>query len=574
MPLNVAHLLPRIMLGGLISLLMTLGAAALAQEPSGRVAQMTLVEGQVQVSHADAPNWQPLQNNLPLSSQSRIELPPTSRFDMSTGGSSWRMQGPGELDLGSLGDLVQQFQLQRGHLNLRVLSLNSGEKIEIDTPNLAVVVQQPGEYRLDVDPELGTTRVSVVQGSLIGYGENAQPMNLPAQRQWTFVGRQLALTGAPMALAFDNFDAWVSRRDQLEDQSLAARYIPREVIGYQQLDGWGNWQNDATYGSIWFPRVEVADWAPYRYGQWRWIAPWGWTWVDDAPWGFAPFHYGRWVVLGGRWAWVPGQGAHRPQYAPALVGFVGQPQQGGMGGGQPGVPWVPLAPGEAWRPGYPVSNNYLGLVNRPVRPIAGAAPLPSGQYVHQQRPEWITHQPRATGLAASGITPGGAMSAIPTPPGNPSVRNVPNFIPQGPRNDFERNQREQAAQQQRLVQQQMQQDRQRQEQAQQERQQQEQLKQQRVAEEERHRLQQSQAQWQAQREEEMRLQQAQHQQQQQQFQQQQRLQQQQAQQAAQQRPAQPNFLGVNPGTGRPVGNQNGNQNGIRIEATPPRPATQ
>ena len=26
-------------------------------------------------------------------------------------------------------------------------------------------------------------------------------------------------------------------------------------------------------------------WAPYRHGYWRWIEPWGWTWIDDAPWG-------------------------------------------------------------------------------------------------------------------------------------------------------------------------------------------------------------------------------------------------------------------------------------------------
>jgi len=41
------------------------------------------------------------------------------------------------------------------------------------------------------------------------------------------------------------------------------------------------------------------DWAPYRYGRWEYIAPWGYTWVDEEPWGFAPFHYGRWVNFQG-----------------------------------------------------------------------------------------------------------------------------------------------------------------------------------------------------------------------------------------------------------------------------------
>ncbi len=71
-------------------------------------------------------------------------------------------------------------------------------------------------------------------------------------------------------------------------------------------------------------RAEVpAGWAPYRNGHWAWIDPWGWTWVDDAPWGFAPFHYGRWTVVDDRWGWVPGPVRQRAVYAPALVAFIG-----------------------------------------------------------------------------------------------------------------------------------------------------------------------------------------------------------------------------------------------------------
>jgi len=62
-----------------------------------------------------------------------------------------------------------------------------------------------------------------------------------------------------------------------------------------------------------------AGWAPYREGHWAWVEPWGWTWIDDEPWGFAPFHYGRWAFVAGAWSWVPGRldPAVRPVYAPA-----------------------------------------------------------------------------------------------------------------------------------------------------------------------------------------------------------------------------------------------------------------
>src|SRR5207244_2091977 len=113
------------------------------------------------------------------------------------------------------------------------------------------------------------------------------------------------------------------------------------------------------------PRTVATGWAPYRYGHWAWVEPWGWTWIDDAPWGFAPFHYGRWVYVGNGWAWVPGRVVARPVYAPALVVFVGGRNWSvaiGAGGGG-GVAWFPLAPEEPYYPAYHVSNTYVRNVN-------------------------------------------------------------------------------------------------------------------------------------------------------------------------------------------------------------------
>jgi len=90
---------------------------------------------------------------------------------------------------------------------------------------------------------------------------------------------------------------------------------------------------------VWFPNGLVAGWAPYRFGHWGFVAPWGWTWIDDAPWGYAPFHYGRWVMVGGLWGWAPGPVAVTAIYSPALVGFIGGVEVVGMA--DP-VSWVAL----------------------------------------------------------------------------------------------------------------------------------------------------------------------------------------------------------------------------------------
>ena len=42
-------------------------------------------------------------------------------------------------------------------------------------------------------------------------------------------------------------------------------------------------------------------------------------------WGFAPFHYGRWVHWRGNWCWTPGRHAARPVFSPGLVAWIGGP---------------------------------------------------------------------------------------------------------------------------------------------------------------------------------------------------------------------------------------------------------
>lgn len=109
----------------------------------------------------------------------------------------------------------------------------------------------------------------------------------------------------------------------------------------------------------------AADWTPYRDGQWSYIAPWGWTWVDNAPWGYAPFHYGRWVQVRNRWAWAPGRLERRPVWSPALVGWVG----GGswsVGFGAHNLHahgWYPLSPYDRYVPGYRLSDERLRRLN-------------------------------------------------------------------------------------------------------------------------------------------------------------------------------------------------------------------
>ena len=367
-------------------------------DPPGIVARLNLAEGAVSFAPADAnPDasaWTPAVLNRPLTTGDRLWSGPSARSELHIGSTAVRMNEQTSLDFVALNEQFTQLWVAQGSVQLRVRTLFEGERLEVDTPNLAFVVLAAGNYRIDVNPASGTTRVVVLSGVGVLYGDSGATLNLANQQQGNFSGTQLM--SAPPAPAFqDSFYAWSAARDRREDQSVSARYIPRETIGYLQLDRYGDWQQDASYGAIWLPRAVPANWAPYRNGNWSWISPWGWTWVDDAPWGFAPFHYGRWARIGPRWAWVPGQLPRRPVYAPALVAFIGggaglnwNIAAGSGGAPRPGVGWFPLAPGEAFRPVYRASPRYITQVNNNIT-VNNTVNI-TNNYRYQRQPAAVT----------------------------------------------------------------------------------------------------------------------------------------------------------------------------------------
>src|SRR5665647_2075557 len=98
---------------------------------------------------------------------------------------------------------------------------------------------------------------------------------------------------------------------------------------YDELSPYGSWVNYEDYGYVWLPAI--SNFRPY-YSNGHWVyTTYGWTWMSDCNWGWAPFHYGRWMhdtAFG--WMWVPGY-----EWGPAWVSWRG-------GGNYYG--WAPLGP--------------------------------------------------------------------------------------------------------------------------------------------------------------------------------------------------------------------------------------
>jgi hypothetical protein len=164
------------------------------------------------------------------------------------------------------------------------------------------------------------------------------------------------------------------------------------------LDPYGQWTDDPTYGTVWVPSQDVvgSDFTPYATAG-HWTYDDDYTWISDYDWGWAPFHYGRWVYSTPYgWGWIPGR-----TYAGAWVswrygygdyGYVGwgpmAPTWGWRGGMATGLGFVPRVPygfvgcGDLFQPGlrgHMVGGSQMGMVASHTRPYVGASPSVNGR---------------------------------------------------------------------------------------------------------------------------------------------------------------------------------------------------
>ena len=402
------------------------GVTAGQDDPPIRVARLNFLQGSVSLQPAGTEDWVEANPNRPLTTGDQLWIDEGARAELHLGSTAIRVSETTGISFLNVGDQAVQIQVAQGSADFRILHMWESEIYEIDTANLAFTITRPGEYRVDVNPDGTQTLVTVRDGA----GEvtaGGQTYELVGGQQYAFQGTDQINYSADYVPDPDDFDSWCTDRDHREDNAMSARYISREVIGYEDLDAYGSWHTDSTYGPVWVPTGVAADWAPYHTGHWAFVGPWGWTWVDDAPWGFAPFHYGRWAYVGGGWGWVPGPVAIvgprpgvvvvaggwgvRPVYAPALVGFVGG---GGfsasiaIGGGVAGVAWVPLGPRDVWVPGYRTSAAYMTNVN-----VTSTTVINRTEITNVYNTTIVNNTTNVTKITYSNQTAPGAVTAVP-----------------------------------------------------------------------------------------------------------------------------------------------------------------
>src|SRR5690606_13967295 len=318
---------------------------AVAVDPPSRVARLSHTEGEVIMAPAGTEEWAEAILNRPLTTGDRLWTESGARAELQIGSAAVYLNERTSFAFAELDDDVMQLSVIEGTATVRIRRLAENEIVRIETPNVAVSLNEPGDYTIEVDPSADRTIVKTRHGEAeVFAGEERHVVR--AGQQGSFSGLQDLLAQIEPLGPRTGFENWANDRERREQQSESTKYVSRDIVGYEDLDDHGDWRHEPEYGYVWYPRYVSYGWAPYRDGRWVWVSPWGWTWVDHAPWGFAPFHYGRWAYVRERWCWVPGPRHYRPVYAPALVGWIGRPHVGISVSFGSGIGWFPLGPRE------------------------------------------------------------------------------------------------------------------------------------------------------------------------------------------------------------------------------------
>ncbi|HYP67546.1 MAG TPA: DUF6600 domain-containing protein [Thiobacillaceae bacterium] len=344
------HLL-RILFIPFLLLLLLPGAAAQADDDetwAPTPPRLSFIDGEVSYWRPGAEDWVSARPNLPLAGGDALYTGQNANFEVQFDSRSFvRADDNTQLSLVNQEEHFIQFKLTDGLVSFDIGSIAEGDTVEVDTPNAVFTIEHPGYYRVDVDAQ-DTHFITQHGGRATVTTSDGRSMSIYPSEDIVITGDNPPQVATYAAPAPDAWDRWNDERTSRITESVSSRYLPPDVYGADELDTDGQWRIMPEFGPVWIPYGVGADWVPYSTGTWIWDPYYEWTWVDDAPWGWAPFHYGRWVDIGGLWAWAPGPVVRRSAYCPALVSFLARGHDGSLRAGTsaPRLAWVPLSWGE------------------------------------------------------------------------------------------------------------------------------------------------------------------------------------------------------------------------------------
>jgi len=282
------------------ALLFALAASGLAWgeavDPRERLAYLSYVEGPVSFTGAGVrASTLP---DRPLRRGDRLATDRDGRAELWVAAAVVRLDEQSALSIARMDPTRTELALERGTLSLQVRALLAGETIVVATPLRDIAIAEPGEYRVEVLAEDAVALTVYAGAARLTTDDGVLPVT--AGQRVQLEGRETArLAALPPT---DAFDDWILARELRLAEAEAA---PEDATAYEDLDRYGAWYGDATYGRVWSPYYSNG-WTPIHDRHWRQDGI-GWSWMIAGSWGSITVRSGYWSYIETlhRWCWVP-----------------------------------------------------------------------------------------------------------------------------------------------------------------------------------------------------------------------------------------------------------------------------
>ena len=141
-------------------------ASAQTGDAPGRVARLSYIQNAVSFEPSGETDWSEASLNYPLTTGDRLWADKDARAEVETGNIAVQMSQNTDLTATSLTDELVQFGLAEGTIRVRTFDMRSNGQLEVDTPNAALVVTGPSNFRVETYPDQNMTMLFVNSGEV------------------------------------------------------------------------------------------------------------------------------------------------------------------------------------------------------------------------------------------------------------------------------------------------------------------------------------------------------------------------------------------------------------------------
>ena len=187
-------------------------------DPPGRVARLSYADGSVSLQPAGVEDWADATINRPLTTGDKLWADQNSRAELDIGSAAIRIGSNTGLSFLNLDDQVAQVNVTAGTAIVHVRDVGENQSFEIDTPNVAVLVQSPGDYRVEVNDAGNGTVVKVANGEA-QVSATGQTVPMHTQQAFAFSGTEQVNVDQASVGAPDALDSWSIEREHRSEQA-------------------------------------------------------------------------------------------------------------------------------------------------------------------------------------------------------------------------------------------------------------------------------------------------------------------------------------------------------------------